>query len=172
MSTEMDNLGWSFSLILLLMLCIYPTEEISVTFERQVSSYVGGSSFYSSTDYFDSIGSSDQNRQQFCSKLNAICTRSSCLRCRCVNKQDTFISYSIGCRNDYFKGKRSYSPFPSLFYSGSSVQKNLYNMYLRNINKFEIFSFMIFLISYINSWLKKINKRRLSGSFPCFFNFS
>ena len=146
MSTEMDNFGWSFSLILLLMLCIYPTEEISVTFERQVLSYVGRSSFYSSTDYFNSTGSSDQDRQQFCSKLNAICTRSSCLRCRCVSIQDTFISYSIGCKNDYFKGKISFILFLLILLWKQCYKKVSIIVFAKY--KFEIFSLKIFLISY------------------------
>ena len=97
---------WIFTFIQL-VLCVYLTEELKVKFNRQKGSYIGGSSFYSSTDYFDSIGSTQNDRKQFCYKLKGICTANTCDRCRCTTKDSTFISYLLGCRYDHFKGKET-----------------------------------------------------------------
>ena len=70
-----------FTFILQLVLCVYLTEEVTVKFNRKTTTYIGGSSFYSSTDYFDNIGSTQNDRRQFCIKLNGICSGNTCKRC-------------------------------------------------------------------------------------------
>ena len=95
---------WIFTFIFQLVLCVYLTEEVKVKFKRKRGSYINGINFYSSTDHFDSIGSTQNYRLQFCIKLNGICEGNTCNQCRCRKQDSTFISYSLGCRNDYFKG--------------------------------------------------------------------
>lgn len=90
-------------MVLLFGLCVYVTDGVKVKFQRQTTSYMGGTSFYHSSDNFDSIGATRADRKQFCIQLNSTCFGSTCLRCGCLRK-DIFVSYSLGCRYDIFKG--------------------------------------------------------------------
>ena len=82
------------------------SKRVSTTTERRTGFYMGGTCFYASNDYFGSIGSTDWDRQTFCLSLNGIFYGG--LNCFCNptlnNRVTTFISYTDGCRSDYFQG--------------------------------------------------------------------
>ena len=147
---------WIFTFIFQLVLCVYLTEEVKVKFKRERGSYINGINFYSSTDHFDSIGSTQNYRLQFCIKLNGICEGNTCNQCRCMKQDSTFISYSLGCRNDYFKGIKTSN---YLYYMKET--KIHYNICaLGNANEIfqllsiQIINHKILLLGYLSNFLQ------------------
>ena len=110
LTTRKSNLSLETFFILMLALCIIkqsPAKTL-VTFQRGQGSQIGGSSFYQAFDQFENIigkiSSNSHLKRNFCEDLNAICFGADCKTCYCRDNVP-FISYNIGCRNDYFNGK-------------------------------------------------------------------
>ena len=99
----------SLGLLLLIMCTIdQSSAQTLVTFQRGAGSRAGGTSFYEGTDRFENIvgkfSGSSHHKTEFCKSLNGVCFGDDCKMCYCP-KNVPFISYNIGCRNDYFSGK-------------------------------------------------------------------
>ena len=104
------NLPLEIFSILVLELCFTKqlSAKIRVTFERRQGLQIGGTSFYEASDQFENIigknSSNTHHKTKYCNDLDAICYDRDCQICSCRDNVP-FLSYNIGCRNDYFNGK-------------------------------------------------------------------
>ena len=109
--------GISLALLLLILCTIdQSSAQTLVKFQRGQGPRAGESSFYEGTDQFENIvgkfSGSSHHKTEFCKSLNGVCFGHDCKMCYC-RKNVPFISYNIGCRNDYFSGCLLYtSPSP------------------------------------------------------------